>query len=76
MGYARHRDKVAKEELKNRVTTKSISDIMQTHDSGYLLYFKHLLCYYLDMVKCVMLVDMELFVLFLFQNESLSWRIS
>ena len=50
---ARHRDKAVKEELKSRVTAESTSDVMQTHDSGCLLYFKHFLCYYLDRVKCV-----------------------
>lgn len=66
VGYVRHRDRVAKEGLKHRVRIESVSDIMQTHNSGSLLYLKHLLHCYLDMVKCVMLLDMPLFVLFLF----------
>lgn len=62
--YARHRDRLAKEELKNRVTMESTLNIVQTYNSGCLLYFKHLVHYYLDMVKCVVLTDMGLFVLF------------
>lgn len=64
VGYARHRGKVAKEGLKQGVRIQSVSDIMQTHNFGCLLYFRHLLQCYLDMVKCVMLLDMPLFVLF------------
>lgn len=53
VAYGRHRNKAAKGQLKSRVTTEWASDVMQTHDSGCLLYFKHFLCYYLDMIKCV-----------------------
>ena len=67
VGHVRHRDRMAKDGLVHRVRTKSVSDIMQTlNNSGCLLYFKHLLHCYLDMVKCVMLLDRPLFVLFLF----------
>ena len=67
VGHVRHRDIIAKEGLMHRVRIKSVSDIMQTlNNSGCLLYFKHLLHCYLDMVKCVMFLDRLLFVLFLF----------
>lgn len=67
VGHVRHRDEIAKEGLMHRVRIKSGSDIMQTlNNSGCLLYFKRLLHCYLDMVKCVMLLDRPLFVLFLF----------